>query len=38
MPVLAAFLTPWNATIFARHGRPDDPILRERIDYPRTFA
>jgi Ser/Thr protein kinase RdoA (MazF antagonist) len=38
MPVLAAFLTPWNAMIFARHGKPDDPILRERINYLRTFA
>lgn len=35
MPVLAAFLVPWNAKMLAG---ADYPILRERIAYLRTFA
>jgi Ser/Thr protein kinase RdoA (MazF antagonist) len=38
MPVLAAFLVPWNVKMFERSGSLDDPYLRERIDYLRTFV
>lgn len=34
MPILAAFLVPWNSTMAA----PDDPYLRQRIDYLKTFV
>lgn len=34
MPVLAAFLVPWNAKM----AGADDPFVRERIDYLRTFV
>jgi Ser/Thr protein kinase RdoA (MazF antagonist) len=33
MPVLAAFLVPWNVKMFERSGSLDDPYLRQRIDY-----
>jgi Ser/Thr protein kinase RdoA (MazF antagonist) len=38
MPVLAAFLTPWNTRMALRLGNADDPIVRERIDHLRTFV
>jgi Phosphotransferase enzyme family len=38
MPVLAAFLVPWNTKVLQRLGDLDEPMLRERIDYLRTFA
>jgi Ser/Thr protein kinase RdoA (MazF antagonist) len=38
MPVLAAFLVPWNVKMFERSGSLDDPYLRQRIDYLRTFT
>lgn len=34
MPILAAFLVPWNATM----AEPDNPYLRQRIDYLRSFV
>lgn len=34
MPVLAAFLVPWNAKM----GDPDNPYLRERVAYLKTFV
>lgn len=34
MPVLAAFLVPWNATMVPG----DDPYIRQRIDYLKTFV
>ncbi|HEV2591471.1 MAG TPA: phosphotransferase [Gaiellaceae bacterium] len=34
LPVLAAFLVPWNAKM----AEGDDPYLRERIAYLKTFA
>jgi Ser/Thr protein kinase RdoA (MazF antagonist) len=34
MPILAAFLVPWNA----RMANADDPFLEQRIDYLRTFV
>ena len=38
MPVLAAFLVPWNVLMFLRSGSVDSPYLRQRIDYLRTFS
>jgi Phosphotransferase enzyme family len=37
MPVLAAFLVPWNVRIVQRLGG-NEPFLRERIDYLKTFV
>jgi hypothetical protein len=34
MPVLAAFLVPWNAKM----ASADDEYLRQRVDYLRTFV
>jgi Ser/Thr protein kinase RdoA (MazF antagonist) len=34
LPVVAAFLVPWNATLAAA----DDPMLQQRIDYLKTFV
>jgi hypothetical protein len=38
MPVLAAFLVPWNVRMFQRSDSVESPYLRQRIDYLRTFA
>ena len=38
LPVVAAFLAPWNTRIVRRHGEADARFLRQRIDYLRTFA
>jgi aminoglycoside phosphotransferase (APT) family kinase protein len=38
MPVLAAFLVPWNTRVALRLGGSFDPIVQERIDYLRTFT
>jgi aminoglycoside phosphotransferase (APT) family kinase protein len=35
MPVLAAFLVPWNVTMFAGET---NPILQQRVDYLKTFV
>ncbi len=34
MPILAAFLVPWNVKM----AGPDDPFVRQRIDYLKTFV
>ena len=34
MPILAAFLVPWNTKMIAA----DNPFLRQRIDYLKTFV
>jgi Ser/Thr protein kinase RdoA (MazF antagonist) len=38
MPVLAAFLVPWNTRVALRLGGSFDPIVQQRIDYLRTFS
>jgi Ser/Thr protein kinase RdoA (MazF antagonist) len=38
MPVLAAFLVPLNARLASRAGDAFEPIMRERLDYLRTFT
>ena len=38
MPVLAAFLVPLNARLALRTGDLFEPIMRERLDYLRTFS
>ena len=34
MPILASFLVPWNTKVAGE----DDPYVRQRIDYLRTFV
>ncbi len=38
MPVLAAFLVPWNTLVALRAGGGFDPVVQQRIDYLRTFT
>lgn len=38
LPVLAAFLVPWNVLIAQRSGIVDDRYLRERLEYLKTFV
>ncbi|HEX5450487.1 MAG TPA: phosphotransferase [Gaiellaceae bacterium] len=38
VPLVAAFLVPWNTYLALRVGKADDPYLRERIEYLKTFT